>query len=66
MDDISFNGTKRFVSDDHKNLLFFLQTDEIPKPGPFSQPAGTQTQADRQTHGKAVKLVQIMQQTEEL
>ncbi len=47
MDDICFNRTKRFVSDDHKNLLFFLQTDEIPKPGPFSQPVGPQTQTDR-------------------
>lgn len=32
MDNVSFDRTQRFVSDHHKDLLLFLQADEVPKP----------------------------------
>ena len=42
VDDVGFDGTQRFVSDHHKDLLLFLQADEVPEPRLLSQP-GVQT-----------------------
>lgn len=38
MDNVGLDRTQGFVSDHHKDLLFFLQADEIPKPRLLSQP----------------------------
>lgn len=43
VDNVSFDRTQRFVSDHHKDLLFFFQSDEVPKPRLLSQP-GNQTE----------------------
>lgn len=40
MDDVGLYGAQRFVSDHDKDLLLFLQVDEVPKPGLLSQPTG--------------------------
>lgn len=38
MDNVSFDRTQRFVSDNHKDLLLLLQANEVPKPGLLGQP----------------------------
>lgn len=40
VDNVGFDRTQGFVSDHHKDLLLFLQTDEVPKPRLLSQPGG--------------------------
>lgn len=42
MDNVGFDRTQGFVSDHHKDLLLFLQADEVPKPRLLSQ-SGSQT-----------------------
>lgn len=37
MDNVSLDGAERFVFNDYKDLLLFLQADEVPKPRPLSQ-----------------------------
>lgn len=39
MDDISFDRAERLVSNQDKNLLLFLQADEVTEPGPLGQSA---------------------------
>lgn len=39
LDDVSLDGAERLVSDQDKDLLLFLQRDEVTKPGPLHQPA---------------------------
>lgn len=38
VDYISLNGAQWFVLNDHKNLFFFLQVDEVTEPGFFGKP----------------------------
>lgn len=38
VDNISLNGAQWFVLNDHKNLFFFLQINEVTKPGFFGKP----------------------------
>lgn len=55
MDNVSFDRTQRFVSDNHKDLLLFLQADEVPKPRLLSQPGGHKSdtvRAKTQSHKK--------------
>lgn len=42
LDDVSLDRAEGFVSDQNEDLLLFLQTDEVPKPGPLSQSANGQ------------------------
>lgn len=39
LDNVSLDRAEGFVSDENEDLLLFLQTDEVPKPGPLGQSA---------------------------
>lgn len=39
MDDVRLDGAERLVSNHNKDLLFFLQADEVTEPGLLGQPA---------------------------
>lgn len=42
VDNVSLDGAEWLVLDQHKDLLLFLQADEIAEPGPLSQSAKQQ------------------------
>lgn len=42
MDDVSLDRAEWLVSDQNKDLLLFLQADEVAEPGPLSQSANKQ------------------------
>lgn len=42
MDDVSLDRAEWLVSNHNKDLLLFLQADEVTEPGPLSQSANTQ------------------------
>lgn len=39
LDNVGLDRAEGFVSDQNEDLLLFLQTDEVPKPGPLGQSA---------------------------
>lgn len=39
VDDVGLDGAERLVLNHNKDLLLFLQTDEVTEPGPLRQPA---------------------------
>lgn len=47
MDDVGLDGAEWLVLDQNKDLLLFLQADEVTEPGPLSQSASIKYVFDR-------------------